>query len=433
MLNKLALLCNHSGIVKYFFNTSWLMLEQFLRLVAGVFIGIYVARYLGPEQYGVMSYCMAYTAIFASFANLGLDSIVVRELVNFPEKRDKLIGTAFWLKFGGAIIALIVILFFISMTEESPQNKLFIIIIASSMLFQSFLVVDMYFQANVKAKVISICRILQLIFLCVLKLYLIIIEASLIAFVSLSLVSSLTLAIILLIAYYSTTQRFIFTKFSLSVAKSYLSDSWPLIVSSLVITLYLKIDKIMIQFFLDSEEVGIYSASAKIAEIWYFVPMLITKSIYPAILSAKRVSKEKFNNRMQQLYCLMIWLSIAISVTIYCSSEFIVGLFGSSFYASNSVLKVHIWASIFVFLGTASSKWLLTENLQYYSMLNTAVGASINVLLNYRLIPLWGVVGAAYSTLISQAFAAVIMNLFHKKTRENFYLQISSFNKIKLI
>src|SRR4030067_2278792 len=167
-LGRLAL---HQGFRRYLFTTSWMFGEQVLRIIAGLFVGIYVARYLGPEQFGVYSYALAFVALFGAIAKLGLDSIVVRDLVNHPQEREVYLGTAFWLKLIGAILTMGLLAIAGQFTGNDATTKLYIFIIASGMIFQSFEWVVFYFQSKVLAKYVSIAKLIQLALSSVLKLY----------------------------------------------------------------------------------------------------------------------------------------------------------------------------------------------------------------------------------------------------------------------
>ena len=152
MSNKLKTLRQHQGFMRYFKNTSWLMGEKVLRMFVGLFVGIWVARYLGPEQFGLFSYAQSFVGLFVAFATLGLDGIIVRELVKDPNKRDALLGTAFRLKLIGALLVLIALAFAVKLSHQDTITTLLIFIVASATVFQSFNIIDFYFQANVLSK-----------------------------------------------------------------------------------------------------------------------------------------------------------------------------------------------------------------------------------------------------------------------------------------
>ena len=411
----------HLGFRRYFANTSWMFAEQLLRMVAGLLVGIWVARYLGPEQFGIFSYAIAFASLFSSIAKLGLDGIVVRDLVREPDQRDIYLGTAFWLKLGGALVMLGSVALAMQLTSSERLTNVYILIIASGAIFQSFEVVDFYFQSQVLSKFVSICKMTQLFISSLLKLYFIFTGADLIWFVLVTLVDQFTLALSLYLAYRYQNNDSFYRYFDITIAKQLLKDSWPLIFSGLVVMIYMRIDQIMIKEMLGEKEVGLYSAAVRLSEVWYFIPVIITASLFPSIVNAKKISEKLYYKRLQRLYTLMVWTAIVIAMLMtFLSNWLITILYGQDYIEAASVLKINIWAGVFVFIGVASDKWFLSEGLQKSTTINTAIGAITNISLNFILIPRYGIYGAAISTLLSYSVAAYFMNLAFQKTRGNF-------------
>jgi O-antigen/teichoic acid export membrane protein len=409
----------HQGFRRYFFNTSWMFGEQILRIIAGLFVGIYVARYLGPEQFGVYSYAVAFVALFSAIAKLGLDGIVVRDLVNHPENRDIYLGTAFWLKLIGAMLTLITLAITVQFTSNDATINLYIFIIASGLIFQSFEVVDFYFQSKVLSKYVSIAKLIQLALSSVLKLYFIFIQADLFWFVLVSLVDQISLAFSLAFASWRQKIGSFFVGFSVSTAKVMLRDSWPLMLSGIAIILYMRIDQIMIKEMLGEREVGLYSAAVKLSEAWYFVPVIITSSLFPAIVNAKKISLELYHQRLQRLCTLMAWLAIAVALPMTFLADSVVSLlYGHLYRGSAGVLTIHIWGAVFVFLGVSSGAFFKIENYTKKSLYRTALGAVSNVLFNFALIPQYGINGAAMATVLSQFIANFLYDLFDNSIRD---------------
>lgn len=428
MLTKILELKNHQGFRKYFINTSWLFAEQALRILSALFVGIWVARYLGPEQFGIFSYALAFTSIFAGVAKLGLDGILVRELVNTPEKRDFYLGTAFWLKVIGAFIVMGLIASILPFTSNDAITNIFIFIIAGGLVFQSFEVVGIYFQSQVLAKIVTICKVIQLTISSIIKIYLVLIEAELIWFVLFTSLDAFSLAISYAFAYQIKRDSVFYNFFDFQLAKQLLKDSWPLIFSSIVVMVYMRIDQLMIKEMLGEYEVGIYSVAVRLSEAFYFIPTLITTSLFPAILNAKNKDKDCYKLRLERLYSFVAWFAIAVALPMtFLSDWLILSLFGQVYQEAGQVLMVHIWASLFVFVGVASSKWYVAENLQKLSLVNTFVGALLNIILNIFFINKFGIIGAAYSTVISYASAAFLMNLVWSKSRPNFNMLCKGF------
>ena len=408
---------------------DWAMLTAAARplLIVGEVVGIWVARYLGPEQFGVFSYAIAFASLFSSIAKLGLDGIVVRDLVREPEQRDSYLGTAFWLKLGGALIMLGVVALAMQLTSSDRLTNLYILIIASGAIFQSFEVVDFYFQSKVLSKFVSICKMTQLLISSILKLYFIFTGADLIWFVLVTLVDQLTLALSLYLAYRYQKLGSFYRHFDMSIAKQLLKDSWPLIFSGLVVMIYMRIDQIMIKEMLGEREVGLYSAAVRLSEVWYFIPAIITTSLFPSIVNAKKISEKLYYSRLQRLYTLLVWLSIAIALPMtFLCERLVTVLYGDTYRDAGQVLMIYIWAGVFVSLGVASGAWLTSQNLQNHAFYRTFFGAVINVIMNLVLIPIYGMIGSAIATVIAQMMAALLFDVFSSKTRIGFFMKLKT-------
>ncbi len=394
-----------------------------------------VARYLGPEQFGLFSYAQSFVGLFSTIATLGLDGIVVRELVKDETRRDELIGTAFWLKLIGAIGVLIVLAIAVNFTSNDSYTNMLVFIIASATIFQSFNVVDMYFQSKVMGKYIVYANVISLLLSSIVKIVLILNEAPLIAFAWTVLFDSAVLACGFIYFYIknSSTLKIKNLTFRSKTAVSLLKDSWPLILSGIVISIYMKIDQVMIKEMINAEAVGQYAAAVRLSEAWYFIPMVIVSSLFPAIINAKKQSEELYYARLQKLYDLMVWMAIAIiALPMTFLSDWVIHLLYAEQYSqSGSVLMIHIWAGIFVFLGVASGKWFMAENLQMLSFWRTFSGMFINVILNFVLIPKYGIQGGALATLAANFMAAFLFDFFNKKTKKVFHMKLKSFIPIR--
>lgn len=419
--------------MRYFKNTSWMMGEQLLRMVAGLLVGIWVARYLGPEQFGAFSYVLAFTSIVVSLAKLGLDNILIRELINHPEQYNNYLGTAFWLKLIGAMFVIILLAFILPLTSNDTTTNFYIFIISLGLIFQSTEVIGFYFESQVLAKIISICKIIQLTLSSLLKIYLILMQADLIWFVIVTLFDMVSLAISYLIAYHFSKRTYFYLYFNKNLAFKLLKNAWPLIISTILVSIYMRIDQIMIKEILGEYAVGIYSAAIKISECWYCIPILVSSSLFPAIMNAKKISNTLYLQRLQQLYIMMIWIAISIAIIVTLLNEQIVHfLYGTQYEAAKSILILHIWTSIFVFIGIIGSKWILSENLQIYANYFLIIGIIINFSLNLILIPTYGIIGSAISILISQIVSSYIAPALFKPTRLRFQMATKAlfpFNK----
>lgn len=427
---KIQNLRQHNGFMKYFHNTSWLFGEKILRMIVGLFVGIWVARYLGPEQFGLFSYAQSFVGLFTAIATLGLDGIVVRELVKDEGRRDELIGTAFWLKLMGAFGVLAILGVAINFTSNDTYTNVLVFIIASATIFQSFNVIDFYFQSKVLSKYVVYANIISLLLSSIVKVVLILNDAPLIAF-AWTIVFDTAVLSLGFIYYFLKHSKFKIQNlaFKSKTAVLLLRDSWPLILSGIVVSIYMRIDQVMIKEMLDNEAVGQYAAAVRISELWYFIPIVIASSLFPAIINAKKVSEELYYARLQKLYDLMVWMAIAIALPMTFLSDWVVNiLYGGAYNQAGSVLMIHIWAGVFVFLGVASGKWFMAENLIMLSFWRTFNGMVINIILNFILIPKYGIQGAAVATLVSYFIAGLLFDFFNKKTNKMFFMKLNTIN-----
>ena len=415
-----------SSFKKYLANTSWLFLERILRIIISFVVVIYVVRYLGPKDFGLYSYVLSFTWLFVAISTLGLETISVREIVKQPQKKDEIIGTVFTLRILGGIAAIILIGLTLIISHEDIYISILILIASTAFIFQSFSVIEYYFRASVKAKYNAYALSASVVFSSALKIILILIEAPLLYFIAAFTFEYFVLAIGLVAVYKGNKYKILNWKYSKLLARSLLKDSWPLALSGVVVMIYMKIDQVMIKYMIDEEAVGFYAAAVRLCEAWYFIPVTICNSIFPAIVNSKNVSEEFYSNRLQKLYDLLAWLAIGIAVPVtFLSHEIIYILYGSEFAPAAPVLTIYIWAGVAVFLAVASSQYLVNENLTKLLFLRTLVGMIINVSLNLILIPVYGIVGSAIATLVS--YTAVTFALsFHNKYYSQFKMMLRS-------
>jgi len=418
---------------KYFKNTSWLFAEKILRILISFVVAVLVVRYLGPEQFGLLSYAISFYGLFSTISILGLESISIRELVKNPEKRDDILGSAFLLRLIGGVATIILIALTLFISGEPADISILILIISTSAIFQSFSVIDYYFRAEVKAKYSVYVMMASVLFTSLLKILLIILEAPLIYFAIVFSVEFFATAAGFLLVYKHNKFKIINWKFRKETAVNLLKDSWPLILSGLVVAIYTKIDQVMIKNMLDSKELGYYAAAVRLSEAWYFIPVALTNAIFPAIVNAKKIGKNFYFNRMQKLYDILAWMAITIAVPVSIFSRDIINIiFGNEFQSAAPVLTIYIWAGVAVFLGVASSQYLITENFTKLSFFRSLIGMIINVILNLVFIPKFGIIGAAYATLISYSIAVFSIILF-PKAKKQFFMMMKSILFVNLI
>ena len=429
IIKNVVQLKNHSGFRKYFANTSWLMAERILRMTVALFVGVYVARYLGPERFGLLSYANSFVGLFLALATLGLDSIVIRELVKNPESRNELLGTAFGLKIFGTIIMWFFILVSVPIIENDNQTNIFIAILSFAILFQVFNVIDFNYQAEVKSKYVVKVQFFQLIFSSSTKLFLIFIKAPLLWFVWVYCFDTFLLAIGLVVIYMIKSGNFLLWRWKWEFARTLMRDSWPLILSGIIVSIYVNIDQVMIKHMIDEQAVGIYAIATRISTAWYFIPIAITSSMFPAILNAKYNNSSIYQQRLQALYDILVWLAILIAIVIICLSESIIDLLvGQEYAPAASVLSIAIIAGIFTNIGLINNKFFEAENRQIDILYRSLLGVSVNIFLNIILIKKYGIYGAAMATVAAQFSTSIVYTYLKKDARILFFMFLKSFD-----
>ena len=427
MLNSFRNFIKSDGFKKYFLNTSWVLGDKILRILAAVVISVWVARYLGPEDFGTFNYAQSLVGLLTAISTLGLNGILVRELIDKKREKEKLLGTAFLLQTMGSIFILAVIIVYILITKPENITSKLLLVFGAITFLQSFNVIDSYFQSIVKSKFIVKSSIFSLVFSSLFKIILILLEFPLIYFAIILFLENLVFVFFALYYYNKNNKTKFKLSFSKKTAKNLLRDSWPLILSSIVVSIYMKIDQIMIKEMINSTAVGYYSAAVRLSEAWYFVPSVIGASLFPAILNAKKIDESLYYSRLQNLYDMMFILALLIAIpTSIISDSLVEFLYGSEYSQTSNILTIHIWTGIFVFLGVSRSGWIIAENLQKYSTVYLSIGMVSNVILNMILIKSNGIIGAAYATLISQSISVLFAPIIFKKTRLSFIMMFNS-------
>lgn len=419
MLNKLNSLIDHQGFRKYFFNTGWLMVDKVVSLFLGFFIGIWVARYLGPGKFGLLSFAMSFVSLFSAIGTLGLDQIIVRNIVREPEDKDSILGTSFFLRLFGSILLLILVFIVLQFMLVSAYDKVIVMIIAFGQLFTNFNIIDYYFQSQVKAKFSGISSVFGRLTSYTARVIFIIFGLSLIWFAGAVVIEQIIKGIFLLYFYIKNKLSVLTWRYSWQTAKSLLKDSWSLIASGIAITIYMGIDQIMIKEMLSNKEVGEYAVAVKLSTFWYFIPMIISSSIFPAIVNAKTQNSKLYFQRLQKVYDLLFLLAISVALPITFLSGWIVNLlYGHEYIQAAQVLQIYIWAGIIVFHGAIRGNFLIAENKQAVGLQFRILGAMLNIALNLFLIKYYGIIGAAYATIISYALPIYILAPFYGVLRK---------------
>lgn len=420
---------------KYLKNTGWLFLARVGSLIIKILAGIAVANYLGKADNGLLNYPLVFVTFFIAAAALGLDGFVTRELLAAPANKNKLLGTAFRMRFiAGLIIIPLAAVVFLLFKGNSSEIPLSYILIASCIgLAQSLNIIDSYFQSQVQGKYVMMVQVAANLLSASIKLILIAISAPLSWFIWTLLGDAALIGLGYLFVYRLRSNQVSEWQFDSSLAKYLLKHSWPLAFSAILVTVYMKIGQLMVESFLGVEALGVYSTVVNWSESWYFIPIAIVSSVFPAIMNARRDDPKRYQKRLGDLYDLMVLISLSIAVFMTFAAPLIYKYFYTAEFAEGAkILSIHIWAGVFVFLGSASGQYLIAEGFTKYSLYRTGAGAVVNVVLGFLWIPAYGLQGAAFATLIAY-FSATFFILAFPKTRKQGITMLKSLFLISII
>lgn len=298
---------NHTGFRRYFANMSWMFAGRIFVMAIAFFVNIYMARYLGPENYGLLNYTFSFVGLFGFLASLGIENVLSREIIKDHSRKDEIIGTAFFLKFGGSVLAFIVMVLAAWFSTDDIVLIGLISLYSLIYIFSAFGVIDTYFQSQVLSKYPTIIMIAGGVVSALLKVVIMIAGGGLIWLVGVYTLEGLLSMLGLLYFFFKKGHTFKAWRFDPRIAISILKDSLPLMLSGVAVTVYMDIDQIIVKHMLGNESAGVYAVAVKLSEVWYFIPGVIAGALFPAIVNAKKVGQELYEARLKKLYFLMFW------------------------------------------------------------------------------------------------------------------------------
>lgn len=415
----------HFLTLKTLQNGLWLFLDKIVRLGIGLFVSAFVARYLGVDFFGKWNYVIALVAMMSALATLGLDQVVVKHLLEKDEDEQIILGTAFYLRLVGSIFCTLLACCYLFFFKSDYQLLLLALLTTISLWFQSLDVIDLKYQSILQSKKTVIVKNLSFLFIVVFKLFIVYNKYPVIYIVIATMLEVLIGSVGLIFSY--GVKKVFRWKFNLKYSKILFRQCWPLIFSGIIIMLYMRLDQVMIGEMLGDKYVGYYSISTRFTELWYFIPSVFVTSVYPNLIEKKKNGGKDYEIACLKLLKVLFLLSFTIAVFFtFFSGNLIYYLYGLEYMPAAFTLKVSIWTGVFVFWGMAAGNFLVLENLNRFNFSRSLQGLIINVILNFILIPMYGINGAAVATLISQSYACYFYYFLSKKTRHIFKLQTKS-------
>ncbi len=405
-------------------NVLWAVLGKVINVISGIFVGVLVARYLGPENFGVMNYVISFVALFSVFSSFGLDNIEIRELAKVGAKKETILGTAFILRVVFALITMLLIVAVLVLFEPDSKIVYYVLIYSLSLLLNSLVVVRNYFTSIVMNEYVVKTEIMRTILGALIKIVLLLNHASLLWFIIANAFDFVLISSGYLVSYLKKVGQVRLWKFDLNVAKLLIKESFPLLISGTAIVIYQKIDTVMIKNMLGAGSVGQYSVASTITDFVIFVPMVIAQTVTPLLVKAHQDDLAVYRIKRLQFMDVMVWASFLMALFISLASGLAISmLYGSKYAAAIPVTQIMAWKAVFMALFAASGQLIIIENIQKYAAVRNILGCFVSVILNFLLIPYLGIIGSAISTLMTMFFSGYISHLFIKPYKELFWLQ----------
>jgi PST family polysaccharide transporter len=399
-------------------NLGWLITERLVRLLFTVLVGFAVARYLGPANFGRLNYALALVSLAMVVTQMGVEQIVRREIIQAPADAPALLSAVWRLRLAAGVVCFLAVMGWTWMAETDGTTRTLLAIV-SLLVFQPALTfADLWLQANLRARTAVIAQTVALAAGAGIRLLLIVLLAPLWAFAVVGVVEAFFVAMLLTVMARRAGMRVYAAGKTAALIRRLVAESWPLLLSSMAITIYMRIDLVMLQRLAGADVAGTYAAAVKISEVWYFLPMALASSVLPALIRARDSGPDAYAKRWQQYFDGSAALAYGLSAPIALAAPWLVQLaYGAQFAAAGRVLAVHIWAAPFIFVGVARGQYLVNEKLTRFALIASLLGALVNIGLNWFLIPRAGAVGAACATVISYAIATWMSSFIHPAVR----------------
>lgn len=409
-------------------NAAWIIVCRVFQAVLNLVISMMTARYFGPSNYGLINYAAAIVAFFVPIMQLGLRSTLVSEYISDPEKEGTVLGTSVVMNIISAFLCIIGVVSFVLITNNNEKETIIVCILYSVvLLFQATEMAQYWFQAKLFSKYTSIVSLLAYIGVSAYRVFLLITGKNIYWFAIANALDYLIISVCLFWLYKKLGTSKIC--FSFKLAKELFSRSKYYIVSSMMVTVFGHIGSVALEFFIDNEAVGFYTAAVTSAGMTSFVFNALIDSARPMILSYKQTNEQKYKQSMIGLYSVVFYLSLAQSIVLFVFAEIVVNvLYGAAYSATVLPLRIIAWYMIFSYFGPVRNVWILAEQKQKYLWIINLSGAVVSILLNFILIPAIGVAGAAIAALVTQIFTNVFMGYLIKPLRENNKLMIKGLN-----
>lgn len=406
-------------------NASWIIAGRVYHMVLAFVVGLLTARYLGPNNYGLINYAATYTSFFASFCTLGINSVIVKNFVDHPDEEGETVGSAIILRTISSVLSVVMMMCITFIADNGEKTTNIVVFLCGiGVVFQVMDTLDYWFQSRLESKYSAFATVISYTVVSIYKVWLLVTGKSVEWFAVSTSIDYLVVAIILLIVYKKRNgPQF---SYSMRKAKELFMSSYHFILAGLMVSIYGSTDKFMLKQLLNEAEVGYYSTAVSLCNTWVFLLTAIIDSLYPVILQSFN-NKELFERKNKQLYSIVFYISVSVSILFSVLATPVVRiLYGKAYIAAAAPLRIITWYTAFSYLGVARNAWIVSYNKQNY-LKYLYIGAAItNVILNVIMIPLWGASGAAFASLLTQISTILVFPALIRDLRPNVKLMVDA-------
>lgn len=421
---KLNLSDNKKKVVS---NVYWATLGKVINVLSSLFVGILVARYLGPRDFGLMNYVISYVTLFSVLAKFGLDNIEIRELAKEGSNKNEILGTAFSIRMFFALITIILVFITLLVFESDTFTFIMVMVYSLSLILNSLNVIRNYFTAIVYNEYVVKSEIARTLIGAAIKVLLLLIKAPLEWFIIAITFDFVLIDAGFIYSYRKKVGSLKEWKFKKTVAKYLVKESFPILLSAAAIVIYQRIDQIMIRNMIDEQALGQFAVAVKISEIGVFIPTVISQTIMPLLVKAHQESKTLYNIKRAKFMDIMVWGPFLLSLGLFLLAKpAVIVLFGEEYFDAIKVLQILSWKIFLVSIFIASSQLIVLEGIQKYHVFTSIGGCIISVVLNLILIPNYGIIGSSWTIIIAFIYTGYISNLTIRPYNFIFRLQSKS-------
>lgn len=399
-------------------NMGWLLGGKIINMILSFFVTLATSRYLGPSNLGSINYVAAYVSFFSSITSLGLSVIVIKEVSSGRENEEEVIWTGVLMRFLTSLLSTVSVIGLVCITDGNDPMLVKIALLESLAIVASAFDTFMYwFQGKLLAKYVTIASTIAYLGMSIYRIFLLANNSDILWFAFATSVDTLLLSLMLMLFYIK--KNGFHPKVSWRLGKRLIKQSYHYMISGLIAILYSKIDQIMLKHMLDDYSVGLYSAALQIASLWGMIPSAFIQSVSPVLYKNAEENRQMFFKRLKQSYAGIWLLNICWSVAVTIFAYWMIYLLlGEAYLGARSALVIVVWYTGISSIGSLTQVYLATENKNKYVNYFALAGLATDVILNFLLIPRFGIMGASVATLATYVVIHIVMPLAIRDTRE---------------